>query len=240
MKKSEIDYLASVAKIKNRVAVPSYYFEQLPKELREMAFTVSNLETLRLVEMVKRSVSNAMDDGLDFSQWKETLSEDVIKSLSNARLETVYRTNVGVAYGQSQRFNAFTSDETPYLMYSATGDDRTREGHMKLDGVIKRADSKFWDKYMPSWDYNCRCDAIPLSKEDAQEMGITKGTPLIEEEGFGVRKMGSMLGGLDKDTDAAIASLPNNSPYKKKFQDAQTANKSLVDIWYEKNKAIFE
>lgn len=240
MKKSEIDYTASVAKLDKRVAVPKYYYEELPKALKEMAFTVSNLETLRMIQMVKRSLENAIADGTSFEGWKELLPKDVYKSLSEARLETVYRTNVGVVYGQSTRFNAITSNVTPYLMYSATGDDRTRETHAELDGIVKRADSKFWDKYMPSWGYNCRCDAIPLSKEKAEEIGIDKASYDVADEGFGSRQMGDVMGGLEKDTNDAINSLPKNSPYRAKFKEAQTNNKSLVDIWYEKNKAIFE
>lgn len=239
MKKSEIDYTASVSKIQNRVAVPKYYFDELPQQLKELSFTVSNLETLRQVQMVKRSLENAMDEGLSFESWKSQLDTDVLKKLSSARLETVYRTNVGVVYGQSTRYNAYTSDVTPYLMYSATGDSRTREDHQKLDGVIKRADSKFWDKYLPSWAYNCRCDAIAISESEAKRRGITKGTPTVDEDGFGTRKMGDMLGRVEIETEQAINSLPKNSPYKQKFQESQENIKSLVDIWFEKNKDIF-
>ena len=240
MKKSEIDYTASVAKLDKRVAVPKYYFDELPKQLREMAFTVSNLETLRQIQMVKRSLENAIDDGFSFESWKETLPEEIFDKLSDARLETVYRTNLGIVYGQSTRFNAITSNVTPYLMYSATGDDRTRESHQKLDGIVKRADSKFWDKYMPSWGYNCRCDAIPMTEAMAKSVGIDKNTPTVDDDGFGTRAMGDMMGSLEKDTNDAISALPKNSPYRAKFIEAQTNNKSLVDIWFQKNKAIFE
>lgn len=239
MKRSDIDYTASVSKIKNRVAVPKYYFEDLPKELRQLAFTVSNLETLRQVTMVKKSLENAMDEGFSFEEWKSQLDTGVLKNLSSARLETVYRTNLGVVYGQSTRFNSFTSGDTPYLMYSATGDERTREDHAKLDKIIKRADSKFWDKYLPSWDFNCRCDAIPMSEAEAKRRGISKNTPTIESDGFGTRKMGDMLGRVEKEAEQAINSLPNTSPYKSKFKEAQKNIKSLVDIWFEKNKTIF-
>lgn len=240
MRRSEIDYTASVAKLQNRVAVKKYYFEDLPKDLKELSFTVSNLETLRQIQMVKRSLENALEDGFSFLQWKEQLDTSIIEQLSHARLETVYRTNLGVVYGQSTRYNAYTSDVTPYLMYSSTNDDRTRPSHAKLDGLIKRADSKFWDKYTPSWDYNCRCDVIPLSKEDAEERGITKGTPTVDEDGFGSRKLGNMTGGVESDLDAAINKMPDNSPYKAKFKESQSNVSSLVDIWYEKNKHIFK
>ena len=61
MKKSDLEFVAAVAKIKNRVAVKKYYFDELPQEIRSLAFTVSNLETLRQIEMVEQSLNNAIE-----------------------------------------------------------------------------------------------------------------------------------------------------------------------------------
>lgn len=243
MKKSDISYIASVSRLKNRVAVPEYYYEELPKDIRSLAFTVSNLETLRQIQMVKKSLENAMDRGDSFSTWKSNLDTDVLRSLSEARLETVYRTNVHTVYNQSTRYNASTSGVTPYLMYTAVGDERTRPEHMKLDGVTKRADSDFWDKYTPPLGFNCRCGTIPMSKETADEVGISKrGKDSFPnpESGFGNKKMGDVLSSVSKETEQAISELPKNSPYKAKFQQAQDNIKSLVDIWYDSQKDIFE
>lgn len=242
MKKSDLDFTNAVAKIKNRVAVKDYYFDELPQDIRSLAFTVSNLETLRQVEMVKTSLANAMEKGESFKSWRDNLDTEVITSLSNARLETVYRTNVNSVYNQSTRYNAFTSDVTPYLMYDAVGDERTRPEHMRLDGTIKRADSSFWDKYTPPLGFNCRCGVIPLSKDQADEMGIsTRGIDSFPEpeDLFGKSKMGDVTSQVSKEAEKAIERLPN-SALKSKFQDAQENIRSLVDIWWQKNKNIFE
>lgn len=243
MKKKDAELTASVARIKNRVAVSEYYYNQLPKDIRSLAFTVANLETLRQIEMVKRSLDNATQNGNSFETWKANVDTEVLTNLSNARLETVYRTNVHNVYNQSTRYNAATSRVTPYLMYTAIGDERTRPEHQKLNGVIKRADSKFWDEFTPPIDFNCRCGTIPMTKEDADEIGIsTKGVDAFTKppNGFGSNKMGDVLSSVNKETEKAIDSLSNKSPYKKKFQDAQENIKSLVDIWFDKTKNIFE
>ena len=240
MKKSDVELVNSVARLKNRVAVTSYYYDELPKDIRALAFTVSNLETLRQIEMVKRSLDNAIEEGLSFDSWKDNLDTQVLQNLSNARLETVYRTNTHNVYNQSTRFNASTSRVTPYLMYTAVGDERTRPEHMKLDGVIKRADSVFWDKYTPPLGFNCRCGTIPLSKEDADEMGISnRSTDSFPEPEFGKQKMGDVLSGVSKEAERAIEKMPKSS-LKTKFQNAQDSTKSLVDLWYDKNKNIFK
>lgn len=204
MKKSDVEYVASVARIKNRVAVKKYYYDELPKDIRSLAFTVSNLETLRQIELVKRSLENAISKGDSFKTWRDNLDLDIIRNLSNARLETVYRTNVNNVYNQSTRFNAFTSGVTPYLMYSAVGDERTRPEHMKLDGIVKRADSKFWDEYTPPLGFNCTASYQRVSgdftkgfrsfykgdmvyielKSGKRIVGVTPNHPMMTDRGF--------------------------------------------------------
>lgn len=242
MKKSEIDYTASVARIKNRVAVKKYYYDKLPKDVRSLAFTVSNLETLRQVQMVQKSLENAISKGESFDTWKSNLDVGAIKNLSDARLETVFRTNVHTVYNQSARYNAITSNVTPYLQYTAVGDERTRPEHMKLDGVVKRADSVFWDSHTPPLGFNCRCGVIPMSKSDADDIGISKKSNDSfpeAEDGFGKKKMGDVMSVVSRETERAIEKLPS-SALRSKFEEAQDNIKTLVDIWFDKNKTIFE
>jgi len=242
MKKSDIELTNSVARIKNRVAVKDYYYDELPKEIRSLAFTVSDLESIRTIEMVMRTLDNAIEKGESFETWKTNLDQSTLKNITDARLETVYRTNVHSVYNQSARYNAFTSGVTPYLMYSAVGDERTRPEHMKLDGVVKRADSAFWDTYTPPLGFNCRCAVIPLSKTDADEIGISrKSNDSFPDpaEGFGKSKMGDVLSGVSKEADSVLKEM-KPSPLKTKFRDAQSNIKTLVDIWFDKNKNIFK
>ena len=243
MKKSDVDLLASVARIKNRVSVKKYYYEELPKDIRSLAFTVSNLETLRQVELVKKSLQNAIEQGESFQSWKANLNTEILQTLSEARLETVYRTNTATVYNQSARYNAYTSGVTPYLMYTAVGDARTRESHLALDGVIKRADSKFWDKFTPPIDFNCRCGVVNLSEAQAKQRGIDQ-RPMsafdkVETgKGFGSGSMGDVLSSASRETKKAIENL-EDSPLRSRFIAAQDSIASQVGAWYESKKDIF-
>lgn len=240
MKKSDISFANVVAAIKNRVAVKDYYFDKLPQEIRSLAFTVSNLETLRQVEMIQNSLQNAIDSGQSFAQWKDNLDVEAVRNLSQARLETVYRTNVHAVYNQSTRYNAVTSDVTPYMMYDAVGDSRTRPEHLRLDGTIKKADSSFWDLYTPPLGYNCRCGVIPMSKDDADELGISRrSSDSFPEPDFGKSKMGDISSQVSEATEQAISDM-DRSPLKQKFKESQDNIKTLVDIWWAKNKNNFE
>jgi len=43
----------------------------------------------------------------------------------------------------------------PLLQYVTAGDDRVREDHAILDGIIKPVDDDFWDNFMPPNGWNC-------------------------------------------------------------------------------------
>lgn len=234
MKKEDLEFINSSAKIKNRVASKSYYFNELPKALRERAFTVANVETLNQIKIIQQSLANAQKEGLSFREWKSNLDQDAVRNLTQARLETVYRTNLSSSYMQSTRYNAVTSGVMPYMMFSAVGDSRTRPEHEKLDGKVVKADSTFWDKYSPPLSYNCRCTLIPLTKEDAKKYGISKiDESKLPEPQFGDSKLGDVKSSTYKSANQAINDLPINSPYRAKFQQAQDNIKNLIDPWWD-------
>jgi hypothetical protein len=56
-------------------------------------------------------------------------------------------------------------------MYHAVKDDRTRDEHYKLNGVIKHIDDPFWTVYYPLNGYNCRCSVRSLTERQMIRMG---------------------------------------------------------------------
>lgn len=61
------------------------------------------------------------------------------------------------------------SQSMPYLQYQAVMDKNTRPEHAALNGVIKRIDSDFWDKYYPPNGWGCRCEVIQLPGKNHKE-----------------------------------------------------------------------
>ena len=57
----------------------------------------------------------------------------------------------------------------PFLQYQAVMDGNTRAEHAALNGVIKRVDSDFWDKYYPPNGWGCRCEVIQLPGKNHKE-----------------------------------------------------------------------
>lgn len=53
-------------------------------------------------------------------------------------------------------------DVAPFIRYSTVGDERVREAHKHLNGIIKPVDDPFWDVWWPPNGWNCRCTVIQV------------------------------------------------------------------------------
>ncbi|MBR4804531.1 MAG: minor capsid protein [Bacteroidales bacterium] len=85
--------------------------------------------------------------------------------------------NQAVAAAQcAARWNEYSSrkDIMPYLQYTAVMDGNTREEHAALNGVVKRIDDPFWDKYYPPNGWGCRCEAVQLPGSHYRETSDTE------------------------------------------------------------------
>jgi SPP1 gp7 family putative phage head morphogenesis protein len=72
-------------------------------------------------------------------------------------LSAEYDTAVGSAQ-MAGKWVGFEDDAI--LEYSTAGDERVRESHALLDGIIKPKNDAFWNKYYPPNGYRCRCNVI--------------------------------------------------------------------------------
>jgi len=57
----------------------------------------------------------------------------------------------------------------PNLVYKTVGDDRVRQEHADLNGIIKPIDDAFWDVHYPPNGWRCRCTVTSTKKEVTQE-----------------------------------------------------------------------
>jgi SPP1 gp7 family putative phage head morphogenesis protein len=61
-------------------------------------------------------------------------------------------------------------EDLPFLQYDTVGDDRVRDEHRGIDGVIRRVDDDFWKTWYPPNGWNCRCSVRQL--DDAKETPV--------------------------------------------------------------------
>lgn len=55
-------------------------------------------------------------------------------------------------------------DKYKNLKYKTQGDDRVREEHAKLNGIVKPVDDPFWDSYYPQNGWRCRCYVVQTNE----------------------------------------------------------------------------
>lgn len=67
--------------------------------------------------------------------------------------------------------------------YRTQRDERVRTDHWALDGMRLPVHHPLWDRYMPPWDWNCRCFLIPIYVGDPRaHIRLPKYEPRLSEE----------------------------------------------------------
>jgi SPP1 gp7 family putative phage head morphogenesis protein len=173
----------------DKMAMSPEEFAALEDWAKLRAFTVATVTKAEILQDLLDAVQVAIDNGLTLADFRSAL-DDIMETrgwegITPWHAETVFRTNIQSAYGagrlSQQRAAAV---DFPFLMYVTVRDDRVREEHAALDGVVRAINDPFWSVYYPPWDYNCRCDAEALSTEEADATGPGPEVGDMEDSGF--------------------------------------------------------
>jgi SPP1 gp7 family putative phage head morphogenesis protein len=167
-----------------------------------------------------------------FNKFKEDV-ETIHKDYNERYLETEY----GFAVHSSQmaaKWNDFEQDGDEYdIQYRTAADDRVRPEHVALNNTTLPKDDPFWDNYVPSLDWGCRCDIAQVRKnkypesnsQNAQKLGETATTRIAAD---GTNKLAMFRFNSGKQMKVFPDKHPyfarNNSP-----QDVKQAQK-IVEI----------
>jgi len=89
-------------------------------------------------------------------------------------LQTEYNTAVASAQMGARWLEYEANAETHLLKYTTAGDERVRNTHKVLDGIILPVTDPFWNSYYPPWDWGCRCDVTQVLKSRAKPSDISK------------------------------------------------------------------
>ena len=159
-------------------------FDALDAAARARSFTVAGFTDEYVLEELKNSVQRAIEDGETVTGWLNRV-EDTLDSMGMGtrggrplwHLRLIYNQNVAQAYGAGRYVQMQRSlDTRPYWQYHSVGDERVRAEHAALDGIVRRADDEFWQRYYPPWDYGCRCFVTSVAPEEMAEEGLREAT----------------------------------------------------------------
>lgn len=88
----------------------------------------------------------------------------------------------------------------PYWEYRTAGDEKVREEHRKLDGVILPANDPRWQKIYPPNGWNCRCYVVPRMSHEVEGIDLAAMRQRVDDyfgtteyknakaQGFGVNR----------------------------------------------------
>ncbi|TMN39085.1 phage minor head protein [Pseudoalteromonas sp. S2755] len=154
------------------------------------AFTVARVQSMEVLEAIRKYTDTALAEGLTAKQFREQLTPelqklgwwgktkneqgDSVQLGSPYRLNNIYRTNLQTAYmsGRYRRMLA-RSKTHPYWQYVAIDDAQTRPEHRLLHGKVFRFDDPIWQTIFPPNGWGCRCRVRALTAEQVKARGLT-------------------------------------------------------------------
>jgi SPP1 gp7 family putative phage head morphogenesis protein len=172
----------------------SFSWQDMWQEEHDAAFTVAKMMDIDLLRDVRDSVDRAIAGGQTFQTFRKSLEPELVKAGwwgrkevadpqtgeikevqlgSVRRLQTIFRTNMQVAYSAGDWEQIQESAESaPYLMYDAVDDNRTRPLHRLWDRLVLLWNDPWWQTHRPPNGWGCRCSTIQLSAVELKAMGL--------------------------------------------------------------------
>lgn len=160
------------------------------KEEHNAAFTVAKVMERDILETVRQSVEDALDQGTTFNEWKKGIEAVLDQSgwtnynggAKLHRLRTIYDTNqrTARAAGQYNRIQR-TKQLRPYLMYRLGPSRVHREDHAAHNGLVLPADDIFWQAAFPPNGFGCRCWVRQISRRQTEQLGGESERPPMEK-----------------------------------------------------------
>ena len=166
-------------------------FDALDTAARAKSFAVASVDADDTLTKIRDVLAENVRTGADYETFKEKVLEAVDEGtfMSEAHLETVFRTNVQSAFSDGQMTvlsNPMVRSGFPYSAYDSIHDDRVRHEHLELDKLgiggtnVYRNDDPVFQTFRPPWDYNCRCSWTPMTVRQASEAGIEEARTWID------------------------------------------------------------
>ncbi len=181
----------AIAWFRARVPLTRDEWDALVAKVRRKAFTVSGVALLDVVAEVWESLTKALEEGTPYQEWADGIRDRLEAAWGRRdghRLETIFRTNVQMAY-QSGRWAQLQDPEVrathPYLMYDAVLDSRTTEICRARNGTVLPADDPWWASNWPPLHFNCRSGVRPLTEAEASQRTIGRPAAVPPQRGFG-------------------------------------------------------
>lgn len=189
-----VDFNEAIAWFRKRVSMSKADHRLLAAQARRKAFTVANVAKLDLVNQVWKAIDDAVSKGTSLEDFKKAIGDDLRAAWKGSvgdppwRLETIFRTNVQLAYGAGRFKQATHPDvvgDRPVWMFDAILDGRETEICQACDETKRPADDPWWRDHLPPLHHNCRSSFIALTDDQARLAGGVTAQPTTKKAGDG-------------------------------------------------------
>jgi SPP1 gp7 family putative phage head morphogenesis protein len=217
--------------IAGKPAVTRRVFDAMVPEIRARAFVITGVRDASLVQRVRDRIAE-IPQGANWPDVRKDVFDAIAPELVTSedpeererevagayrRAELLVRTHTFQAYAASSH-NAMVETKAafPYWQYQTMEDGAVRPEHAALNGLVLPADSPFWDKHFPPWDWGCRCEVIPLAPEDVEDIRAADEDRNPEDR---LVLEGRQLTRLEQDSELTrgpIALIDPNDPERKR------------------------
>lgn len=154
--------------------VRDVYDELLP-ELKALSFTITGIHSADVLQAARDALAK-----LPAGEDAEAVKAEVMAAINPyfkdpqaaaRRAELLLRHWGGIAYASAQyRVMDRQRKLFPFWQYVTMGDGKVRATHRALSGIVLPHDSPFWQRHYPPWAPFCRCQVIPLSRSDVEDL----------------------------------------------------------------------
>ncbi|MFT0484287.1 phage minor head protein [Bacteroides thetaiotaomicron] len=128
-----------------------------PQRIRDNLFKFSGAKTYQEIKEMNDALYDEKGKKLSYKDFREkalAINKDYNETYLRTEFETAETSGRRASEWQEFKANA---DIMPNLKYVTAGDERVRESHRILDGVVKPINDSFWLRNYPPNGYRCRC-----------------------------------------------------------------------------------
>ncbi len=193
-----ISFAQAIEYFEARLALTPTEFAALEAGAKDLAFTISRVTSLDVLNEIQTDLDRALDEGLSMQEFRisasELLERKGFEGLTPFRADNIFRTNIQTAF-QVGRYKQMTEPAVikarPYWMYLAVDDGRSRPTHLAHHRKVYPADHSFWDVWYPPNGYRCRCTIVTVSEAEVEAQGlrVEESVPTVAETDTGVIRL---------------------------------------------------
>lgn len=153
--------------LKTKIPMTKTKFNELSDKYKNYAFTVTGYESNEQIKSILEHLISVKERGLGFKEWQKEIEQKGVSVSPSVYWQNIKASQMAGLYNEMVEY----SDIAPYWQYVAVVDANTSPNDLALNGIIRRYDDPFWDKWYPPNHFGCRCSVRALTKEYLSKKG---------------------------------------------------------------------